>query len=166
MAATSPRSRVIRNIAVVMIVLGSVAFWLFLNVRRVPIPKRDKLTDCTSDKLSFTMPIQYRPPHQFLLGVPLPPTEALSFHGEIRVSHQTGLVARISISSDDITGCNWLDPRHRLAGFILTWSQTNAGQRLSDVLVRGQTYDVQVTFSKPPPKDSSLWLSSVTRPFD
>jgi hypothetical protein len=48
-----------------------------------------------------------------------------------------------------------------LDGYVLTWAHTNRGERLHEILVKGATYDVQVTFSQSPPRDSSLWLTSM-----
>jgi hypothetical protein len=121
------------------------------------VPEAQKIADCTTNHLDFPMTVQYSPPYQFLLGVSSP-TGQLSFRGEIVLQQGTGVVARIPISSQDITSCNWLPS---VDGYILTWSRTNHGERLSDILVQKQTYDVHVTFDEPPPTTSSLWLSSM-----
>ena len=151
--------------AAVLAVVGLFALWANYKIHRVPIPKRDKLADCTSESLSFPMIVRYYGPYQFVLGLPHTSTGLVSFRGEVQIRQSTQLVARIPISSDDITPCNWLAPKpgQGLAGYILTWSRTNGGERLSEILVRGQIYDVQVTFSQSPPTASSLWLSSIGR---
>ena len=121
------------------------------------VPEAQKIADCTTNHLDFPMTVQYSPPYQFLLGVSSP-TGQLSFRGEIVLQQGTGVLARIPISSQDITSCSWLPS---VDGYILTWSRTNHGERLSDILVQKQTYDVHVTFDEPPPVTSSLWLSSM-----
>jgi hypothetical protein len=123
-------------------------------------PQAQKLVDCTTNSLDFPMTVQYSPPYQFLIGISQSPTGHLSFHGEIVLQQSTGVVARIAFSSQDIISCNWLPG---VDGYILTWSRTNHGERLSDLLVRKQTYDVHVAFDDPPPVKSSLWLSSMKR---
>ena len=123
------------------------------------VPEAQKIADCSTNHLEFPMTVQYSPPYQFLLGVSSP-TGQLSFRGEIVLQQGTGVVARIPISSQDITSCNWLPS---VDGYILTWSRTNHGERLSDMLVQKQTYDVHVTFGEAPPVTSSLWLSSIKR---
>jgi len=124
------------------------------------VPVVQKIADCTTNRLDFPMTIQYWPPYQFLLGISSP-TGQLSFRGEIVLQQGTGVVARIPISSQDIQTCNWL--HSDLSGYILTWSRTNHGDRVSDILLRKQTYDVHVTFAEPPPTNSSLWFSSLKR---
>ncbi len=157
--------KVVGRTAAVLAVIGLVAAWANYKIHRISIPKREKLADCTSESLSFPMTVRYYEPYQFVLGLPHSSTGQLSFRGEVQIRQSTQLVARIPISSDDITPCNWLDPRpgQGLAGYILTWSRTNRGERLSEILVRGQSYDMQVRFSQSPPRDSSLWLSSTGR---
>ena len=122
------------------------------------VPEAQKIADCTTNRLDFPMTVQYSPPYQFLLGVSSP-TGQLSFRGQIVLEQSTGVVARISISSQDVTDCNWL--HSDLSGYILTWSRTNHGDRISDILHRKQTYDVHVIFDEMPPTNSSLWLSSI-----
>jgi hypothetical protein len=127
------------------------------------IPQQQKLADCTTNSFEFTMPVQFGPPYQFVLGMPHSQTGQISFAGEMLVRQGTDTVVRIPISSLDVTRCNWLEHGYGLAGHILTWSRTNQTERLSDLLVRGQTYDVHVTFTVPPPSQSSLWLSSMSK---
>lgn len=161
---TNPRViKVLSGMVVVLAVIGMLAVWANYKIHRIPVPKREKLADCTSDTLSFPMSVRYHAPYSIVLGLPHTSTGQLSFRGEVQLRQSTQLVARIPISSDDITPCNWLDPKpgQGLAGYILTWSLTNRGERLSDILARGQTYDVQIRFSQSPPKESSLWLTSI-----
>jgi hypothetical protein len=155
--------KVVWRTAAVLAVIGLLAAWANYKIHRIPIPKREKLADCTSESLSFPMTVRYHDPYQFVLGLPHSSTGQLSFRGEVEIRQSTQLVARIPISSDDITPCNWLDPKPGLAGYILTWSRTNRGERLSEILSRGRSYDLQVAFSQSPPRDSSLWLSSIGR---
>jgi hypothetical protein len=127
------------------------------------VPQQQKLVDCTTNVLDFSMTVQYSAPYQFLLGVPKSQTVQLRFRGEMVLQRSTGVVARIPISSDDITPCNWLHSAPDLSAYILTWSRTNHGESLSDLLVHGQAYNVHVYFKEPPPVGSSLWLSSLKR---
>jgi hypothetical protein len=125
------------------------------------VPQAQKLADCTTNNLDFRMRVQHSPPYQFVLGVPLTQTGKLSFRGEIILRQSTDVVARIPIDSQNMTSCNWLNRSPDLSGYILTWSRTNYGERLSEMLVRKQTYDVHITFDEAPPTNSSLWLSSI-----
>jgi hypothetical protein len=124
-------------------------------------PQIQKLADCRTNSLNFPMTVQNSAPYQFVLGVPRSQTGQLSFRGVIVLQQSTGVVARVEISSRDVTPCNWLPSAPDLSGYILTWSRTNHGERLSDLLVEGQTYNVRVTFEEPPPASSTLWLSSI-----
>jgi len=121
------------------------------------VPEAQKIADCTTNRLDFPMTVQYSPPYQFLFGVSS--TGQLSFRGEIVLQQSTGVVARIPISSQDVKSCNSL--HSDLCGYILTWSRTNHGDRISDILHRKHTYDVHVKFDELPPTNSSLWLSSM-----
>ena len=151
------------SIAGVLTAIGLFALWANYKIHRVPMPKLEKLIDCTSASVSFPMTVRYHDPYQLVLGVAHDSAGQLNFRGEVQVNQSTGLVARIPISSDDVTSCNWLGSKSGLAGYILTWSRTNRGERLDDILVRGQSYSVRVAFSQSPPRDSSLWLSSIGR---
>ena len=151
------------GIALVLAFIGLFALWADHKIHRIPIPKRDKLADCSSASFTFPMTVRYDGPYQILLGLPQSSTGQLSFRGEMQVSQSTGLVGRIPINSADITQCNWLDSKPGLVGYILTWSRTNQGECLDDFLTRGKSYTVQVAFSESPPPDSSLWLSSIGR---
>jgi hypothetical protein len=125
------------------------------------IPQEQKLADCTTNDFGFTMRVQYRPPYQFLLSMPHSETGKISFAGEIVLKQAASVVADIPISSHDAVPCNWLEQDHGLSCYILTWSRTNQGQRLNDVFFQKHSYEVRVTFTEPPPAQSSLWLSSI-----
>jgi hypothetical protein len=139
--------------------IGLVAVWANYKIHRVPIPVQERLAECTASNLDLTLSVRHRPPYQFLLGVP-PPVSLTEFRGEIWIQEGTNVISRLPVASDNLTPCTWLE-RRGLAGYILTWSLTNRGERLDDVLTRGHTYRVQVAFSQPPPRESSLWLSSI-----
>ena len=141
--------------------IGSIAFLVGFITGCVGahVPKEQKLVDCTNSTLHFEMHVQDFPPYQFVLGLP-PGINPGSFRGELTISQSTGTVARVPVSSDALTPCNWLEGH---SGYILTWARTNSGERLRTFLVRGQKYDVQVHFSPPPPLESSLWLSSIRK---
>jgi len=153
--------RVIGSVAIVTALVGLLALLVHYMSSRVPIPQQEKLTDCTSNRLVFPMVVRYDDPHAFILGLPHPFGEALSFDGEITLRQGTGVVAQIPISSKSMTPCNWLLTGHNLEGQILTWGHTNQEERLDDLLVRGQTYKVDIAFTEAPPTNSSLWLSSI-----
>jgi hypothetical protein len=129
------------------------------------IPQQQKIADCLTNDFDFAMTIRYGSPYEFLLGVPHSQTDRVEFTGQIILTQSTGVVARIPISSHDMRSCNWLQQYPDLAAYILTWSRTNQGERLDDLLVRKQTYNVHVRFTNPPPPQSSLWLSSISRPW-
>ena len=158
----NPRAiKVAMKAAAVLAFVGLFALWANYKIHRIPIPKREKLADCTSKRLSFPLTFRYHPPYQFLLGVSYTSPGAVDFRGEIELRQATGTVTRILISSDQLTECDWLDREPGIKGYILTWSRTNRGDQLSDILVTGQTYDVRVAFSQDPPRGISLWLSSM-----
>jgi hypothetical protein len=138
-------------------IIGLVAMAGFSGCSGKDVPVEHRLADCTNSTLRFWMTIQEFAPYQFVLGIPQTTAGQMSFRGEVLVSQSTGTVARLPISSDDVTPCNWLSG---LSGYILTWNTTN---RLESFLTRGQTYDVEVRFSELPPPESSFWLSAMGR---
>lgn len=144
-------------------ILGLLAMWVNYKIHRVPIPKREKLADCKSESLSFPLVVNYDAPYNLVLGLPHSSTGLFSFRGVMELRQSTQLVARIPINSDDLTWCNWLEPKPGLglAGYILNWSRTNSGERLDEILRKGQNYDAHITFSQKPPEDSSLWFTSI-----
>jgi len=146
----------------IVLVVLAVAFLVVSGIR-VPSPREQRLTTCTTNVLDFSMTCEQWPPYQFLLGVPHSATGDFRFRGEITISQTTGMVARVPISSDVVTGCSWLSEHGDVAGYILTWGRTNRGERLEEFLSRGQTYHVRATFTEMPPAQSSLWLSSIKR---
>ena len=87
--------------------------------------------------------------------------QTLTFRGEPVFRQNAGIVTRVPIGSTDVTTCNWLDNRTgaaHLAGYILTWSRTNAAERLDRLFAEGQIYGLEAAFTKPPPLTSTLWL--------
>lgn len=124
-------------------------------------PRQQKLADCTTNSLAFSLTWPTGELFQIVLGVPYPDTNALTFHGELVFRQSTGTVARVPVSSEDITPCNWLDNQAtdpRVGGYILTWGRTNDAQRLDGVFTKGQSYDANVHFTESPPLTSTLWL--------
>ena len=148
------------KVVAALLVLGVIGYFALPHLVCTEIPKRQKLADCNTNVLAFTMTCDHSPPYQFVLGLGASHTGAIAFHGEVIIQQSTGTVARIQIGSDHMTPCNWLPG---LEGYIVTWSRTNAAERLSKLLRRGQSYDVHVAFSEVPPTDSSLWFSSIGR---
>ena len=111
----SRHSRVMR-FSIIYLCLG------LLALTGCEVPQAQKLADCTTNSLDFSMPVRYSSPYEFVLGVPQSQTGKLGFQGEIILRQGTDVVARIPISSHDITPCNWLHSAPDLSGYILTWS--------------------------------------------
>ena len=148
------------KVVAALLVLGVIGYFALPRLVCTDVPKRQKLADCNTNALAFTMTCDHSPPYQFVLGLGPSHTGPLAFRGEVIIQQGTGTVARIQIGSEHITSCNWLPG---LDGYILTWNRTNAGERLGELLRRGQSYDVRVAFAEAPPTDSSLWFSSMGR---
>jgi hypothetical protein len=148
------------KVVLALLVLGIIGYFALPRLGCMDVPKRQKLADCNTNSLAFTMTCDHSPPYQFVLGLGPSQTGALAFRGEVIIQQSTGTVARIQIGSDHATPCNWLSG---LDGYILTWNRTNVGELLGELLRQGQSYDVRVAFAEPPPADSSLWLSSMGR---
>jgi hypothetical protein len=152
-------SKLIKVVAA-LLVLGVIGYFVLPRLVCTDVPERQKLAECNTNALAFTMTCDHSPPYQFVLGLGQSHTGPIAFHGEVLIRQSTGTVATIQVGSDHITPCNWLPG---LDGYVLTWNRTNAGERLGEVLRPGQRYDVRVAFSETPPTGSSLWFSSMGR---
>ena len=125
------------------------------------VPREQKLADCITNALAFRVVWPTGELFSIVLGVPYTDTNALAFRGELVFRQRTGTVARVPVGSHDVTPCNWLANHAsapHVAGYILTWSRTNATERLDHLFAKGQSYDVEVHFTEPPPATSTLWL--------
>jgi hypothetical protein len=149
-------------VVVVIVAVGTSGYFALPYIVCMDIPEYEKLGAFNTNTLAFTMTCDHSPPYAFILGLGPSHTGPLVFRGEIVVQQRTETVARIQIDSEHSTPCNWL-AKAGLDGYILTWGQTNATERLSKRLRRGQNYVVHVAFSEVPPTDSSLWFSSMGR---
>src|SRR5277367_6442692 len=125
-----------------LVILGALA------ITGCEVPEEQKLANCSTSSSQFVMTAQYSAPYDFVLGVPQSQANQLSFSGQIILQQSEVVVARIPISSHDATPCNWLHSAPSLSGYILTWSSTNHGARLSDLLVQNQAYNVHVDFKE------------------
>jgi hypothetical protein len=79
-----------------LLVLGVIGYFVFPRLVCVDTPKRQKLADCNTNALAFTITIHHSPPYQFVLG--LEPSHTGPFAS-------TGTVAAIQIDSEHITSC-------------------------------------------------------------
>src|ERR1043165_9667085 len=91
-----------------VIALGVVVYFALPHLVCMAIPKQQKLADCTSNPLAFTMTCDHSPPYQFVLGLGPSHTGQFAFRGELLIRQSTGMVARIQIGSEHTTSCNWL----------------------------------------------------------
>jgi len=122
------------KIVAALLVLGGIGYLVLPHLVCTDAPKRQKLADCNTSALAFTLTCDHSPPYQFVLGLGPSHTGPLAFRGEVIIQQSTGTVARIQMGSEHITSCNWLPG---LDGYILTWNRTNAGERLGELLRRG-----------------------------
>lgn len=148
------------KVVVAIVALGTIGYFALPHLVCTKTFERQKLADCSTDALTFTMTCDHSPPYAFVLGFGSSHSQTDAFRGEITLKQSTGTVAKIPISSQNIMPCNWLPG---LDAYILTSNRTNAGERLSELLRHGKTYDVSVTFAEVPPSDSSLWFTSIGR---
>ena len=124
-------------------------------------PQKQKLAVCTTNALAFSVDWPNGKLFQIVLGVPYTDTNVLTFRGELIFRQRGGTVANVRVTSQDVTACNWLDNQAtspHVAGYILTWCRTNTAERLDHLFTKGQSYDVEVHFTEPPPPTSTLWL--------
>lgn len=148
------------KVVVAIMAVGTIGYFALPRLVCMETLERQKLADCDTTTLAFTMTCDHSPPYQFVLGIGSPHSQTNAFRGEIILKQSTRTVAKIPISSQDMQSCNWLAG---LDAYILTWNRTNAGERVSELLHHGKTYDVIVNFAEGPPSDSSLWFTSIGR---
>lgn len=149
------------------IALGVATFAVLVRILvgcRLYLPSLEShvVASCTNSVLRFQLTVTNSPPYYFVLASPPGAQAGLDFRGEIKISQNAEAVAAFPIDSSNTVGCNWLS-RFGLDGHILTWWMTNRGERLSDLLIKGQAYEVEVRFSKMPPLSNSLWFESRTK---
>ncbi len=150
----------VAKLVTALIAVGVIGYFALPYLVCMEIPERQKMADCNTNTLAFTMTCDHSPPYAIVLGIEPAGPHTNTFGGTIIIKQGAQTVATIPIDSSDMTPCNWLPG---LDAYILTWRRTNAGEPLSELLRRGQTYDVSVTFAERPPRDSTLWFSSMGR---
>jgi hypothetical protein len=151
-----------KRLPTIMLILAvcGIGTWLVGTQIHIGVPRREKLADCTTNAFEFQMHSKYFGPYAIVLGMPASWNGDLDFSGNMIIRQNGSLVTNMAISSENVTACNWLDKKYISAGYILTWPGKYETNSLNDLLHQGQIYDVQVSFTKSPPSDSSLWLSS------
>jgi hypothetical protein len=145
-----------------LLLIGVLAYIGLAHVVCLDVPAAQKLADCGSKNLNFTMACEHYRPYALVLGLPKSETNPVILKGEMRFKDTSGAVLRLPIGSDDMVRCSWLDAKAGLQGYILTW-RTNRSVRLDEFLHNGKTYDVEVVFAERPPESSSIWLTSMAR---
>jgi hypothetical protein len=92
--------------------------------------------------------------------------KSILFRGNIVVKQSGREVFSSPISSDNDNNFNWLEDHGIKDGYVLHFDKVPkeqyGGEPLDEYITPGQTYDITVTFSQPPPADASLWVSWVT----
>ncbi len=128
---------------------------------------RTKLFDCTNATLRAWVKLDGVKVSHLILALPkqgygtkeLPPT----FAGMAVVKTHGTSGATVPIASESVEPCNWLDSEG-FQGYLIAWKDVQAGQVLRSTLKGRGTYEVEVSFSVPPPRDSSVWISCVSKP--
>jgi hypothetical protein len=153
-------------VAILLLSYGGCALW----VEKVNgIPREARLTDCTQPDLHFRLDCPSGSHYQLLLGVPekkvdlrnpaAHPNKPPPFKGEVIITQAGQLIHRFPIVSTDAESSNWLEDHGLVGGYILT---NHEKVRLDDHLKPGQEYDMTVSFTRQPPRNTSLWLRWLT----
>ena len=147
----------------VAVAFMAVMLWYFVDIaRRVETVNHLKVADCNSQNVTFTITLPAG--HGFDLVLASPDSEHLSpsLRIHIVVSDPTRTVADFAIASGDIEGCNWINSRSDMQGYLLSWNRLD-NSKWDKVLwdkVHGRgKYKFEIHFSEAVPKDSSLWLN-------
>ena len=127
------------------------------NCHLGPTLRSRRLANCTSSTVQFTLRAP-APGGQLLLGLPQtsPTGKPPPFRGEVVIRQHGREVLRFPVVSWKCKPDNWLEPHGQLQGYFLT-----QGTTLGNALRSGETYDVTVTFTHPPPSSASVWLAWV-----
>ena len=123
----------------------------------VEVPTTERLADFAGGDLDIELRPELHPPYHLLVGVPGTSAAPPTFRGIIEIRSPDGSQHSVPISSDTATHANWIR-QPSTSGFILAWSEP---QRLSDILRRGVTYRVRLSFTEPVPAGCSLWFASM-----
>jgi hypothetical protein len=151
------RVAIVRAGFVLAAISGAVFLVLSVVAPHVESPAVQRLSAMIDREVEFDFEPLHFPPYEFLIGVKGASMECPAFEGAITISGPDGKVTKISIDSGSSQVSNWLhDPSE--TGYILTWFKDPS---LSDILVRGRSYRVQVRLEEPLPSASSLWFSSM-----
>ncbi len=137
---------------IVVFILGSL---LCLYTAQVPAMRR--MTGLAAAETIIELTPHYHPPYHLLIGVPSSSEDPPRFAGTLELTSSGGKRVTIPIDSESSTKSNWLHSPSE-TGYILGWTQQ---PRLSDVLQRGETYQLRISFSGEPPPESSLWFLSI-----
>jgi hypothetical protein len=152
------RTQNILAIAAITFLAGT-AFLLYGIVQNIGIAKRQKLVDCTNQKINASFVV----PKGKLFNLVLGTTTNLnwsdwSFEGTVEIGTEGNSIQAFPISLEKSTRCNWLERQGIPIAFILTWEfQPNLA------FVVGERSEIRIRFSKLPPEGSSLWLTWIQR---
>jgi hypothetical protein len=146
------------SILALLLLIVAVVFWAKRKIDRVPITRQVKLADVRSASITTSIDWPKGEVFHFVIGSnPTGSWNGSSSEGVIQIFTRSQLVSEFKFSHETTTSCNWID-KHQLQGTVLNWV-TNWS--FSKILTAGQTYDVTLIFSNPPPVDCSLWLTYV-----
>jgi len=157
------RSRLILGIGVVAVL----CFFFFLLINSHPVSIRNKLFDCTNTTFTTHIRLNGMWHSHLMLAVPKQPygrkAVCPTFAGVVVIKCEGAELARVSIGSESVTACNWLD-EEGLQGFLIAWKDVQAGKLLRSALKGKGTHEITMSFSNLPPPSSSIWISCTSRP--
>lgn len=140
---------------------------LILWADRQHVSITTKVFDCTNVTLYGGVRLQGVAVSHLILAVPkrhvdgnAPPPR---FEGEVVVKKAGATIATVPVTSESVEPCNWLDARG-YQGYLLAWRDVRAGQMLRSALCGHGVYEIKFSFFTCPPKDSSIWISCVSKP--
>jgi hypothetical protein len=115
-----------------------------------------KVANCTADRLDFRVSVPKDQEYSFAFVLELSKPE--EFNGEMVVTQGSGVATHLPISSQNAFRWSMSGGTNgqNLSGYCLV-----EREKLSHIFVRGQTYDVHVTFDKRPPNGCPLWFISM-----
>ena len=84
-------AKLIRVVAA-LLVLGVIGYFALPRLVCLAVPQRQKLADCNTNALAFTLTCDHSPPYQFVLGLGPSHTGPFAFRGEVVIQKSCGFL--------------------------------------------------------------------------
>lgn len=150
---------IITIVSGIVLAMAATAFWAS---RTKPIPVSIKLGDCTNATLRFSFVAPPGDSYNFAIGVggtkDIAELKQPDYRGKLQISDGHKALFDLDFESLQSRTAFWIRREDGIAGYTFTLPRREGQQTLDNVLMPKRNYEVVVTFSSPPPAESSMWL--------